>query len=162
MPLVIGGKVAEGPKKKLLVIPRDTGDFDFHFVAVIDDDAFDSIMPPPIPPRTFVTKLQRTVDNVEDENYKRQVQDRLSIRQDWIFLKSIEPSSIKWEQVRFEDPSTYFFWRKELKDAGFSINEVNTIWNTFLECNVLSESMLDEARNRFLACQAEAKSQKPQ
>lgn len=158
MPLVIGGKLADGPKKKLLVIPRDSGDIVFHFVAIIDDDAFDALVPAPIAPRMFVTKLQQTINNIEDPDYKQRMVDRFAIRQDWFFLNSVAPSNIEWERVKLEDPSTYSHWRGELKDAGFSINEVNTIWGTFMECNVLSEDMMNEARNRFLASQAETKS----
>lgn len=153
MPLMIGGKLIDGPKKKILVIPRDPDDIVFHFVAITDDEAFDALVPPPIPPRTFITKLQKTIDNVEDPTYKQRLIDRYAIRQDWFFLQSIAPSDIKWQKVKLEDPTTYSLWRQELKASGFSIHEVNTIWNTFMECNVLSDQMMEEARNRFLASQ---------
>lgn len=162
MALSIGGKLAAGPKTKTLAIPRDSGDFIFHFIAITDDAAFDALCPPPRAPRKFVTNLQRTIDDVDDVNYQQQVAGRSTQRENWFFLTSIAPSDIKWEQVNMGDPSTYGLWREELKLAGFSINEINAIWATFLECNVLTDEMAREALNRFLASRQEKAEEAPQ
>lgn len=154
MPLSIGGRVVDGPKKKLLVIPRDEGDVAFHFIAILDDADFLKVYPQPVPPRTFKPKLQATIDNVEDPAYKVRLSTWQDAKGDWFFLKSIEPSKIEWQSVKMDDPSTYRNWRNELKEAGFSIAEINQIYATFAETNMVTEEMLEDARKRFLALQA--------
>lgn len=152
MPIKIGNVTVDGPKKTLLVLPRQEGDVVFKFIAVTDDDEFDKICPPP---KAAITRRTdgSSYENVEDPKYKEQVKNRSDQRFEWFFLKSIEPSAIEWQTVKMEDPYTYASWRKELGDAGFSIREVSIIHDKFLETNILTDKMLDEARQRFLASQ---------
>lgn len=112
----------------------------------------------PRPPRTFVVKLQQNVDDVESPVFKQQMVEWGKMKGDWYFLKSSQPSGIEWQTISMDDPSTYCNWRKELQDAGFSVGEVNQIYATFAETNMITEEMLKEARSRFLASEAAASS----
>jgi hypothetical protein len=152
MPLKIGGVEIKGPKTALLVIPRENQDIALKFVAVTDDAEYDLLVPMPIPPKVMKVGVG-TIENYEDTNYKAALKRRGEYREDWYFLESIKPSKIEWETVKAENPETWKNWREEFKTAGFSVLEINTIYATFLETNVLSDKMLDEARLRFLASQ---------
>lgn len=147
----IGGRVVDGPKRMILVLPRDEGDIVFEFVAVVDDTEFEKRFPIPEPPKTYNVKLQQNILNTEDPKYKSQVQERIKLKNAWIFLQSIAPSNIEWDTVKLDQPETWTGWNNDLKNAGFSINEINTIFDYFVQANMVTESMIDEARKRFLA-----------
>lgn len=155
MPLKIGGKIISGPKSNLLVIPRQDGDIAFRFIAVTDDSQFDLVYPRPKPPRSMRVGVG-IVEKTDDPGYLGQLELREASRTDWFFLESIKPSAIEWETVDYKIPSTWKNWRQDLKSAGFSIPEINLIFSTFVDTNMLTEEMLKEARERFLASQVEA------
>ena len=150
MPLKIGGKVIDGPKKILLVLPRQDGDIPFEFVAVTDAEPFEKLYPKPKAPRKSVTGVG-IVENLEDPKYIEQLEKRGEARQNWFFLESIKPSQIEWVTVDLGNCETWGNWRNDLKDAGFSEQERDRIWVTFLQTNVVSDYMVEEARSRFLA-----------
>lgn len=150
----IGGRLIDGPKKVTLVLPRDEGDIVFNFVAVVDDSEFEKRFPVPEPPKVWKVKEQLHFFNTDDPSYKAQIRERIKIKNAWVFLESIKGSNIEWDLVKPDDPSTWDLWDKDLKQAGFSINEVNTIYEYFTRANMVTEGMLDEARNRFLASRA--------
>ncbi len=152
MALRIGGKVINGPKEALLVLPRPDGDIPFKFVAVLDDEEFTKLCPRPTPPKSMKPGVG-IIENTEDPKYKAALEARGEQRADWFFLKSIEASAIEWNQVKLDDCNTWKFWRDELKEAGFNMQERDRIYVTFLETNSVSDSMVDEARARFLASQ---------
>lgn len=157
MPIRIGGKTIDGPKQILLVLPRgDQGDIVFKFVAVLDTTDFDKLYPEPKPPTTMKVGVG-LIENVEDPKYKAALEKRGQMRHDWFFLQSIKPSDIEWERVKLDDPTTWGLWEEELKEAGFSVSEVTRIRNTFLECNLVTDQMVSEARLRFLHGLAEAR-----
>lgn len=152
MPLKIGGITVDGPKTKLLVIPRDGFDIAFKFVAVTDDSVFEALCPAPVT-RKGMKKDVGMVELTDDPGYLSQVQARGAKREAWYVIQSLKPSQIEWETVKESDPETWSNWRIDLKNAGFSILEINTIYATFLETNMVTDEMLTEARNRFLASQ---------
>lgn len=163
MALKIGGKVIDGPKEGLLVLPRHNGDIAFKFVAILDDEEFQKLCPRPQAPKSMKPGVG-IIENTEDPKYKAALEKRGEQRSDWFFIKSIEPSGIEWNNVRLDDCNTWALWREELKEAGFSLQERDRIYLTFLETNTVSDGMVDEARARFLASQqakalAEASSQ---
>lgn len=157
----VGGVAIDGPKQVILVLPRDNGDLVFKFVAVSDDEEFDKIFPAPEPPKTFITAEQRTSPDYNDEDYKRRMIEHRKARNAWVFLKSIAPSNIEWDLVKLHDPNTFDLWDKDFRRAGLSINEINRIWAAFNEANIVSDEMLNEARNRFLASQVPVPSATP-
>lgn len=147
----LGGKKIEGTKEHVLVLPRDSGDLVFKFVGVVDDKEFDTIFPAPQPPTAFNVKLQQTVRKTDDPNYKAKLNSYYSAHNAWMFLQSIKPSEIEWDTVNLADPTTWSNWEDDLKAAGLTMNERNIIWQTYQRVNMLSDTMLDEARARFLA-----------
>lgn len=153
MSLKIGGRTVEGPKQGLLVLPRDDGDIVFRFIGITDDSEFEKICPAPKPPRIKDIKKGQTYDNVEDPNFKKKREEWANIKMAWYFLKSSAPSNIEWPSVNMEDSSTYQNYKKDLVEAGFTVGEVNTIYGKFIEVNMVTDDMLTEARNRFLASQ---------
>lgn len=158
----IGGRIIDGPKQILLVLPRgDQGDIPFKFIAVLDTADFDRMCRPPQPPVSIKVGVGR-VENVEDKGYKAALERHGELRADWFFLQSIRPSEIEWDRVKMEDPSTWKYWRQEFRDAGFSVAETNKLWDAFLECNTVSEGMVQEARLRFLHGLAETALEKTQ
>jgi hypothetical protein len=156
----IGGKSPNGPKIIELYIPRTDDVILFKFVGVTDDSEFHKLYPEPSPPKTMKVGIG-IVENVEDANFKEQLLKREIAKKDWFFLKSVSPSNIEWDTVKLDDFETWGNWKIDLKNAGFSVPEVNTIYAKFWEANTLSEDMLAEARQRFLASQQEVQLAKP-
>lgn len=152
MPLKIAGMEMKGPKTKLLVIPRDGFDIPLRFVAVTDESMFDVLCPEPTPPKALKKGGER-VEVYDDPGYIAKKAQHAAKREAWYVIQSLKPSQIEWVSIKDEDPDTWINWRQELRDAGFSVLEINTIYATFLETNMVTEAMLDEARNRFLAYQ---------
>lgn len=150
MPLMIGGQVAPGPKKKELYLPRDTGVIVFHFLAVNDDSDFQALVKRPGVPRVWKVG-EGNVDNPADPNYIKKRDDYAEKKGNWYFLTSIAPSNITWETIDMANPETWGNWQNELKAAGFSESERDRIYSSFLECNMVTDSMLIEARNRFFS-----------
>jgi hypothetical protein len=156
MPLKIGGQVVSGANTGLIVIPRESGDIVFKFVAILDDSDYLRVNPEPKPPREYITKEQKHVEKVNDPKYKAKHEKWRGDKWDWMFLKSVEPSMIEWETVKLDDPATWGNWKQELRDAGLSVGEIGQIENTFFETNIVTDAKLKEAKNRFLASQAQA------
>lgn len=152
MPLKIGGIEIKGPKTKLLVVPRDGFDIPFKFVAVTDETGFELLCPEPKIPNKIVPG-KGSVPDPSNETYQSQLVERAAQREGWYVIQSLTPSNIEWETVKANDPKTWTNWRQDLRNAGFSVIEINQIYATFLETNMLTEDMLDEARSRFLASQ---------
>lgn len=159
MALKIGKSILNGPKTKLLVLPREEGDLVFKFVAVTDDTEFDVLCPEPTPPR--ITKVgEGTVEDTANPKYLEQLAEHNSKRMAWYLLQSIKPSEIEWQTVVMTDHNTWLNWRKELTDAGLSKREQDAVFVAFMDTNTVNEAMVEEARKRFLASQQELQSEK--
>jgi len=105
MPLKIGGRVIDGPKEGILVLPRDDGDIVFRFVAITDDSDYEKINPAPKPPKVWKVKLGQTIEDVEDPVYKKKMQEWGTNKTNWVFLQSVAPTNIEWDSVKADDPS---------------------------------------------------------
>ncbi len=150
----VNGKTIDRPNEVLLVLPRSDGDLVFKFRAVVDDSMFEKLCPEPKPPRTKDIKTGEVRFNIEDEDYKRAINDWASRQTHWQFLQSISATEgLEWETVKADDPGTWQNWRTEMVKAGFAIGEMNAIWAHFVRANSLSSDMIEEARKRFLASQ---------
>ena len=154
MPLLIGGQAIAGPKQKLLVLPRDEGDIVFRFIAINDDEEFFKLCPAPTPPRKWA-KDKGNFTDTKDDSYLQKLAKWRSQKAHWYFLKSVAPSNITWETVNMDDPETWGNYELELKMSGLSNGERDAIFTIFGECNAVSDEMLIEARERFLAVQAQ-------
>lgn len=150
----IGGRSFNQPKTVLLVLPRQDGNIPLKFVAVNNDDDFAKINPRPKAPRVFKKSLGQTIDDVTDNAYVAKFDAWANSKTDWTFLQSIKPSDIVWDSVIENDPTTWKNWRNDLKKAGFSIGEQSAIFEAFVEANMVTDTMLKEARESFLVSQA--------
>ena len=155
MPLKIGGREVSGANTGLIVIPRDSGDIVFKFVAILDDSDYTRVNPEPQPPREFITKEQKTIEKVNDPAYKARLEKWRGDKWDWMFLKSVEPSKIEWETVDLDNPATWGGWKQELRNAGLSVGEIGQVESVFFATNIVTDAKLKEAKNRFLASQAQ-------
>lgn len=145
----IAGREIKGPNRVTLVLPREGGEDIVLFAqAVLDWDEFDEKCPEPKPP------VVRTKDGVNpdfsDLGYKAQAIDHGIKRMAYLTLKSLEPSNIEWETVNMDKPSTWTNYNKELRDAGFSVVEIQRIGAAVMQANALDEEKLEAARQVFL------------
>ncbi len=138
------------PNETYVVFPRDEGDIVFKAKSVLDTDPFESLYPPPKPPR-IQRRGEDWADNVEDPDYKKSIQLRAARKFFWVMLQSIrDTEGLEWEIVQYDDPETWEKMPVELKEF-MSEYEVQHLFNKVLEVNSLSDDKLDEARDRFLA-----------
>jgi hypothetical protein len=111
-------------------------------------DDFYRLCPIPTPP--MMLKGGRRVPDTEDKGYQTDVESHASKRSAYIIVRSLEPSQIEWDTVRLDQPSTWLSWEDDLKQAKFSVVEINRIHRLVLEANCLDEAKLEEARKSFL------------
>lgn len=146
----VNNRIIDKPNLVILAIPRDDGDLIFKFRAVTDLDDFEKMCPEPSPPRV-VKPGGEAILNVNDPAYRSSVDEWASRQTHYQFLKSIEATEgLEWETVKMDDPGTWQNWKSDLRKAGFSIGEMNAIWNYFMKANTLSAAMVEEATKRFL------------
>lgn len=152
----VNGRLVDKPNEVLVVLPREGGDLAFKFRAVTDIKSFEKMCPEPSPPKTRKTGGE-TYFNMEDPDFKRQLDEWASRQTHWQFLMSISATDgLEWDRVKLDDPGTYQLWQEDLIKAGFSVGERNAIWAGFMRANSVSEAMLEEARKRFLSSQSRA------
>ena len=148
----LNGVKLECPNIAVLVLPRPDQDLVFKAQAVLDFEEFERLCPDPLPP-VRVVKGKREVMGADPE-YIRQVNAHNETRMAWIVLKSLQATEgLEWETVDMMKPDTYTNYATELKDAKFSIVEINKIVNLALQANALDEGKLEAARLAFLAGQ---------
>ena len=156
----IKGKTIEGPGVEYVVIPRpDSEDIVFTCAAVLDFDDFEKLCPMLDPPMVLKPGGVQTPD-VEDEGYKKMLDEHGRQRMHWLTLKSLEVTEgLEWETVDMQDPITWKNFEEELKHSGFSFMEVAHIRNGVMSVNSFDDRKMKEARDRVLAGlqQAQAK-----
>jgi len=123
----------------------------FKLAAVLDYDDFEKLCPQPDPP-LIQYPGGKTGKNVEDSKYKKAQYDWSMLRYTWAFLKSLQATpDLEWETVDYGKPETWQNYEKELKDAGFSVNEIGRIITGFHIANNMDETKMEAARKHFLA-----------
>jgi len=145
------GKKIEGANEMVIVTPRaSSDDIVFKARAVLDFTPFEKMCPPPSPP-TRMLPGGKEIQNLKDRGYLEQVSNYSIQRLSWIVLTSLEATEgLEWEKVDLEDPSTWNNFREELTDSGFSDVEIDRIVSDCIAINALSDSKIEEARERFL------------
>lgn len=144
------GKKVEGANYEYIVIPRPDGDLVFKAQAVLDMKPFREMCPEPKPPTVMLPGGVKKED-FDDKNFKGAVKQFAEKRYAYIVLKSLECTpELEWETVNINKPETWLNWEQEIKDAGFSVQEVIAIQTGIATANALNQDKLDEARNRFL------------
>ena len=149
------GKTVEGPNVELVFILRPDMDLVFKCRAVLDKDyeLFDKLCSEPEPPN--VTRPGNiTTPNFNDSGYLAACASWAENRTNYMILTSLTATeALEWETVDLNNPDTWAGYRKELQEAGFTGPEIGRlIGGVTIACG-LSDTKIEEARERFLASQ---------
>jgi hypothetical protein len=145
----------EGPNVEEIVIPRGETQIVLRARAVLDDQEFDDLCPRP-KPKVMIKKGGQKIEQTDEPSYKAAIDKWGQQRVAWLVLKSLEATEgLEWEQVECDDPKTWTLYQDELKASGFSDAEVARIIAGVMAANGLSESKVEEARQRFLRSREE-------
>jgi hypothetical protein len=147
----IKGIKLDGPAMKYLVLPRQSGDIVFKFMAVLDYKEFDEKCPvPKAPMRTYPGK--EPVRVTDDPEYQKELTKWAHQKGAWGFLKSISATEgLEWETVDLEDPKTWTNYIEELLSAGFADAECSRMIQAYQEVQGLDSEKIEQATNNFLA-----------
>lgn len=148
----IAGKPVTKAGLTIVVIPRDNEDVVFKFRPLTSKDDFETLYPAPKPP-TKVLPGNQSIQDIKNPAYLSQLTQWAANKNAWQFLQSISATEkLEWSKVDLSKPETWVNWTSELEEY-FSLQEINLIFNGYLEANSLNEDKLEEARKRFLASQ---------
>lgn len=146
----LAGQKVDAPKDQVVVIPRDTGNLVFKATAVLDYTDFEKLCPKPLVP-VKVFPGGRRQENVEDEGYKKALNEWAAHRIQFMVIKSLEATpELVWEQVKLDDPETWVKYEAELKE-GLSEVEVGKIFECVTTACGLNQDQIEEATRNFLA-----------
>ena len=142
-----------------IVLPRGDGDIVLKARAIDSFEEFDQLCPEPTPPGKILAGGQR-INNVEDPNYKAAVAEWVQKRMAYMVIKGLNDGTpeLEWEDVVLDDHCTWLKYKKELEKAGFSDVEVGRIIGGAMKANCLNEAAIEDARQRFLAGEAQPES----
>lgn len=145
------GKKLEGRNTDVLVLMRGKDRIVFKAQAIENYDDFEKLCPVPEPPIKLLPGGIKE-PNVNDKNHLKRMDDYATNKTDFTILKSLEISSdLEWEQVKIQEPTTWHFWKKELKESGFTDIEILRIVQLCTRVNCLDNELLDKAKEDFLA-----------
>jgi hypothetical protein len=147
----IGGKRIEGLNEGILVLPR--GDDDpivFRARAIVDMAEFTAMCPDPEAPK-ILKRGGEVGHDFNDKSYLAAMSDYAKLRSAWMLIVSLEATpGLEWDTVDKQDPTTWGNYEQDLKNAGFGDLERARILALVMEVNAVSETKLQEARDRFL------------
>ena len=136
------------PNIEHLVLPRGDSNLVFHARGLSDMTEFEKLCPEPIPPKVWTKDGWNA--NLEDRDYLAIMAEFGKRRLAYMVVRSLEPSNVEWDTVKYEVPGTWANWEVDLRAANLSQIECNRILNLVLEANCLDESKLKKAREVFL------------
>lgn len=150
----IAGIVLEPPKPVKFPIPLGDVDVIFTITAVHDEADFLEICPQPVPP-TRRYSSGKTEQVFTDPAYLDALEGWGEKQNNWRYLKALEGTEgLEWDTVDMSDPETYGNLTSELLAAGFSSRYIDTLKFRIFEVCGMSQALLDEAMERFLAGRA--------
>lgn len=146
----IRGK-AVGVHEEPIIIPRPDGDVEIIAKAVEDAEKFEKMCPPPQPKAKKLPNGD-IIRDFEDKRYQKDLEAWAEKKTAWMVIKSITAGTpdLTWEEVDLSNHTTWMKYKDEMRESGFSENEINRITNAMLRANGLSEAAFAEARQRFL------------
>ena len=145
----IAGQEIKEVMEEVLVLPRLSGDIVFRARGLESWDDFNKMCPEPKCPMKLVKG--RKVHDVDDPNWKSDMESYSERKLAYLAIKSLEPTEIEWDTVDLDKPSTWPKWQEDLKNAKFNDVERQRILQLVLEANCLSEAKLSKARELFLS-----------
>lgn len=152
----LNGKKIDTANFEYVVIPRQTGDLVFKCQAILEYKHFDELVPAPKPSKIMLPGGVMKEDP-DDVTYKEAMKHYASLRYAYIVITSLQATDgLEWETVKYTDPNTWLNWETELREAKFTIGEINALQLGIATASSLNQDKLEEARNRFLASLVEA------
>jgi len=153
----INGKIIEGPKPEVIVIPKSEEEYVFKAMPVLDYEEFEKLCPTPRPPEK-VLKGGETQLDVNDKEYSKKLTEWSECKVSWMTITSLKATEgLEWDTVDMSNPETWNNYITELK-ASFTDAEVQLIINLVYTACGLNQEKIDEATKRFLAGQAQEQS----
>jgi hypothetical protein len=150
----LNGKQVFGAFEAVVAIPRLDGPLVFIARAIMDYEPFDKLCPQPKAPLIQFAG-QAAVENIEDVNYKKAIDEWVGKKTHWMVLQSLRATpDLVWDTVIDGDHSTWANYQKEMATAGLSPAEQARIIMCVSEANGLDQSKIDEATESFLAGRA--------
>lgn len=149
----LDGKTSIGVRREPIIFPRGEEKIILWAEAQKSFDAFNDLCPIPEPP-TYIKpgKAKQMIRDVEDPEYKKQMDMRGEKFSHWLVVASISGTpGLEWEKVKLNDSCTWPLWQDELKEFGLSELEVIHVLNTVARINALTKEELDEAVESFLS-----------
>ena len=118
----------------------------FKFQSVPSWVEFEKLCPPPVPGRMLTPK--GVADDTEAPGYQEAVKQHDLRRAQYLMLKTLEPSNIEFDNVKFDDVSTWDGLDAELQSV-LTKQEFIALVNRVYKANFLSEEMLEAAAEAF-------------
>jgi len=149
----IKGQAIDGPQEEVVVIPRGDSEIVFKARAVLNFEPFEKINPMPQPKEKMLPGGER-VQNLDDPDYEKKLQEWAQQKSDWMIIKSLSATEgLEWDTVDLAKPDTWGNYRTEL-ETTFTPGECSKIINIVMTACGLNQDKIEEATKRFLAGQA--------
>jgi len=146
----INGKIIEGPKPEVIVIPKGGEEFVFQALPVLSYEDFEKLCPTPLPPKILRPGGEESQD-VNDKDFLASLDDWSKKKVAWMFLISLQATEgLEWETIDMSDPATWNNYNTEL-GKSFTDSEINLIFTLVTSACGLNQDKIDEATKRFLA-----------
>lgn len=141
-------------REEVLVIPRGEHKIVFRARAVNNRELFDERYPIPKPPSVLERGDTEYKPNYKDEGYIKKMTERGRLYSDWLAVNSLMATDgLEWTNINPEDPESCGAWTDELKEAGFTIIEINLLFDLVTTANGLNADKIKQATDDFLASQ---------
>ncbi len=138
-----------GPNVETIVIPRGDDQIVLHAQAILDMEEFEKLCPDPVPPMRMVKGGVAQPDTT-DPHFIAACAQLGKRRMAFMIVRGLlATEGLEWETVDLNNPDTWLNYETELQASGFSNVEVNRIVAGVMAANCLSESKIEEARQRF-------------
>jgi hypothetical protein len=139
-------------KNEVVVVPLGGVEHVFEAQTVFDYEPFEQRFPKPEPPLRKVPGGGPDTPVLDDPEYKKKIEEWVTSRTNWMFLKSLEATEgLEWEKVNMDDPTTWGEFETELREAGFGEVALMKILGIVTTACGLNQAKIDEATKRFLA-----------
>lgn len=153
-----GQHIVSRPKREILAFFQGESKEPIGFVleAVVDYKEYEERFPTPKPRPMLKAGGERTFD-YDNPDFKQSWSQWHTDRINWLILKTLSATpELEWETVDPSDPKTWPNFQNELKEAGFNPAEIEHLKARAITINNIDESMMKQARDRFLVSQGEA------
>jgi len=142
------------PSDVIIPIIRGEQEVIFKAACIVNMDELDKILIEPKPPQRMMRGETVATSVFDDPKYIKEMNVFSKRRIAWMVAKSLlATDNLEWETVDLQNPETFENYETELKTGGFNEFQIGSLVRGVMEANGLSESRVQEARNRFLATQ---------